>query len=228
MGRNCHDGACTIASEHVFGNPDRYLIARDGVDGVGTAEDARHLMSGLALQFGLVLALVEVSLYFGLVVGCGDHLHIFAFGSQHHEGDTEHGIGTSGKDGEFEWLAVCGQGLRVVVGHHFKLCLGTFRTTDPVALGLLQGIGPVDGLQTVEQTLGISRDTEAPLAHEFLLDGITAAFAHAIDNLVVGQHGAEHGAPVHHRFAQIGDTIVHQGLLLLHFALGLPGFGSEV
>ena len=228
MGRNSHDGTCAVTCEHVFCNPDRYLIARNWVDGVGTAEDARHLMSGLALQFGLVLALVEVSLHFGLVVGRGYHLHIFAFRSKHHEGNTEHGIGASGEDGELERLAVSGQCLWVVVGHHLELCLGTFRTTDPVALGLLQGVGPVDGLQAVEQTLGISRDAEAPLAHEFLFDGITATFAHAIDNLVVGQHGAEHGTPVHHRLAQIGDAIVHQGLLLLHLGLGLPVFGSEV
>ena len=36
VGRNGHDGARSVACQHVFGNPDRNLLARQRVDGIGT------------------------------------------------------------------------------------------------------------------------------------------------------------------------------------------------
>ena len=111
---------------------------------------------------------------------------------------------------------------------HLELHLCSLRTTNPVALSLLERVGPVDGLQSVEQTLGVCRHTQAPLAHLLLNHRIAATHADAIDNLVVGKHSAEFRTPVHHRLAKICYTVVHQHLLLLLLRERLPLVGGEV
>ena len=65
------------------------------------------------------------------------------------------------------------------------------------------------------------------MAHLFLNDGITSAFAHTVHYLVVGQYRTEFRTPVHHRFAQIGDAVIHERLLLFLFVHGFPFVGSE-
>ena len=107
----------------------------------------------------------------------------------------------------------------------FHLC--SFRASYPVALSLLKRLSPVHGVQSVEQTLCIGADAQAPLHHLLLNNGVAAAHAHAVHHLVIGKHGAQSGAPVHHRLAQIGYAVVHQHLLLFLFAHGAPLVGRE-
>ena len=94
-------------------------------------------------------------------------------------------------------------------------------------MGLFQRVCPVDGVQSVEQSLSIGRNTQTPLAHLLLHHRISAAYAHAVHHLVVGQYGAQACTPVHHCLTEIGDTIVHQRLLLLLLVHALPVAGRE-
>ena len=48
------------------------------------------------------------------------------------------------------------------------------------------------------------------MAHLFLHNGVATTHTNAVNHFVVGQHRAQFGTPVHHRFAQIGNAIVHQ------------------
>ena len=223
VGRHCHDGTCTIASKHIFGNPDRDVFACDRIHCISTREDTCHLMTSLTLTFSLALASIEISIDGSFLAGCSDHLHILAFRSEHHEGHSEHSVGTGCEDGEFE-AVLCG---RIIVRHNLELCLCTFASANPVALCLLDRIAPVDGVETIEQTLCIGRDAEAPLTHQFLLNWEAATFADAIHHLVVGKHSAEFRTPVDHCLTKIGDAVVHESLLLLHFAHCVPFVGSE-
>ena len=142
--------------------------------------------------------------------------HQLALGSQNEEGNTEHSVGTGGEDGEL-YVAVC----------HLYLHLGTFATSYPVLLCLLNTIAPLYGVQAIQKSLGISAHTQTPLTHLLLLNGISATLAHTVDNLVVGQHGTQLGAPVNHCLAKECDTVVHQRLALLLLAHCLPLAGTE-
>ena len=147
----------------------------------------------------------------------GGHLcHQFAFGGKYHEGNSEHGVCAGSENGEFQ-IAV----------FHFELNFSAFAAAYPVLLGFLQGIGPVDGVESVQQALCIGGYAETPLAHLFLDYGETAAFRYAVHHFVIGKYGSELGTPVHHCFTQISDTIVHQGFLLFFFAHGVPLLGGE-
>ena len=96
-----------------------------------------------------------------------------------------------------------------------------------VNLGISQ-VQAARALSVVEQSASICRYAQAPLAHLLLHHGVSATFRHAVYHLIVGQHGTQLGAPVHHRLAQVGDAVVHQYLLLLLLAHGLPLGSGEL
>ena len=100
VGRNGHDGTRSVASQYVFGNPDGDFLARERVDGVGTGEDARHLVVHLSLALGALFHVGEVFIHGLLLLGRSELLHEFAFGCQNHESDTENRVGAGGEDGE--------------------------------------------------------------------------------------------------------------------------------
>ena len=216
VSRYGHDGARAVACQHIVGDPHGDFAAREGVDGIRTREDARHAAVGNAFALGALLRGFEVGFHLGALAVGGELLDEFALGGQHHEGHTKDGVGTGGEDGKLQ-VAVL----------HAELHLRAFAAANPVALGLLDGFGPVNSLQSIEQALCVGRHAEAPLAHLLLHHGMATALAHAVHHLVVGQHRAQGGAPVHHRFAQIGNAVVHQHFLLLHLAHGLPFLSRE-
>ena len=163
--RYSHDGTCTVAGQYVVANPDGHCLACERIDGIRTREDTAYATVADAFAFGAFLGAIQIGFYVGFL-GFGSNLrNQFAFGSQHHERYTKHGISTGREDGEFQ-IAV----------FHLELYFGTFRATNPVALCFFQRVGPVDGFQSVEQTLGVGRHTQTPLAHLLLNNGITATF----------------------------------------------------
>ena len=157
-------------------------------------------------------------------------------GTEHHESDTEDSIGSCGKNLETRHR------LRVELRHiglrtrqHIGVALhveqephrGTFRAANPVALDLLQRVGPIHLLQPVDQTLGVGRDAEAPLTHQLALHGVAATHREAVHHLVVGQHSAQLGAPIHGDIGQVGQAVVHQHLLTTGLVPRAPLFGRE-
>ena len=216
VSRNGHDGTRAVTCQHIVTYIYRYILASDGIDGIAAGEHAAHLLLNHALALGLVLHLVEIGIDGGTLVR-GDHLvHIDALGSQYHESDTKDGVGPGGENQQA--LVAVGDG---------ECHLGTFTVADPIALGLLDGLGPLDGVQVTQQASGIGRHTQAPLAHHLLLDGETAAHRHALAHLVVGQHGTQFRTPIHHRIAQIGNAVVHEHVVFLCLGHGIPLVGSK-
>ena len=223
VGRHGHDGTCTISGQNVLSNPDGNLFVGERIDGVGTGEDTGHLVVHLALTLGALLHVGNIVFHFLFLFGRGELFYQFTLGCQNHKGHTEHGIGTGGKDGE-----ALGVGCWVLgVGCYFENHFRTFRASNPVALGFFQGVRPLNRLQTIEQTLGVSTYTQTPLAHLLLHHGESAANADTIHHFIIGQHGAQSGTPVHHRLAQISNTIVHQYLLLPLLVPGVPFISGE-
>ena len=213
---NRHDGTGSVAREHVFCYVDGTFVAGDGIDAVCAGEHTRYGVVNHTLAFGAALHIGQVFVHLFLLFGGGQFGHQLALGSQNKEGNAEHGVGTGGEDGE----------VHIAVGHLY-LHLGTLAASNPVLLCLLDAVAPLNGLQAVQQTLCVCAHTQTPLAHLLLLHGISAALAHTVNYLVVGQHGSQLGAPVHHCFAQEGYAVVHQGLALLLFVHCLPLLGAE-
>ena len=211
VGRYRHNSTRSVTCQYIFGNPDGNLFIGEGVDGIRAREDTCHFMVHLALTLRTLFHIVEIFIHSSFLVGCGQLCYQFTLGSQHHEGNAKHRIGTGGEDGK----------MQIAVGY-LEFYFGSFRTANPVALCLFQGICPFDSVQSIEQTLGISRNTQAPLAHLLLYNGETTTHTHTVNHFVVCQNGAQSSTPVHHRLTQIGDAVVHQYFLLALFIPVVP------
>ncbi len=111
---------------------------------------------------------------------------------------------------------------------HIELYFGTFGASNPVALSLFQRVGPVDCVETVEQTLGVCRYAQTPLAHLLLHYRVATAYADAIHYLIVGKYRAELRTPVDHGVGKIGYAVVHQHFLLFLLRVRCPVGSSEV
>ena len=161
-----------------------------------------------AFPLGAALDVLQVLIYCSTLVGCSNLIDEFALGSEDEEGNAEHRVGSCGEDGEGTCLvSIFGEGIG-------NLYLSSFAAAYPVALRFLDALAPVNGVEAVEETLAVGTDTQAPLPHLLLFDGIAATDADAFHHFIVGEHGAELWAPVHHRLAQEGDAIVHQQVAL--------------
>ena len=214
--RNRHDRACSITGQYIVADPDGHRFARERIDGIRTTEDTRYRTIGDTLTLCALAGPLQVSLDIRLLLCRSQLRYQFALRSQYHEGDTKHRIGTGREDGEFHIA---------VLDLETNFC--SLATANPVPLGLFQGVGPVDRLQAIQQALGISGNTQAPLAHHFLLDWITATNRDTVDHLIVGQYRSQLRTPVNHRIAQVSDAVVHQGLLFLLLAFRFPLIRGE-
>ena len=164
-----------------------------------------------------MLYLVKIGINSSTLISSNHFIHIDALRSQYHKRNTEDGIGTCGENQQA--LVAIGDG-----ESHF----GTLTVANPIALGLLDGLGPLDGVQITQETTGIGRYTQAPLAHHLLLHRITTADGNTLAHLIVGKHCTQLGTPVHHRVAKIGDAIVHEHIIFLNLGHGVPLIGSEL
>ena len=217
VGRHSHNGSSTVAGKHIFSNPDGDLLIGKRIDSVTSREHTSHLVVHLTIALCTLLHIVEILVYLGFLLRRREFCHEVALRSQHHKGDTKHRIGTSGENREM--LA----GISDI-----ELYFRSFASANPVALGLFQRVSPIDLLETIEQTLGISADTQTPLAHLLLHHRIASTNADSIYDFIVCQYSSQLRTPVHHRICQIGYTIVHQHLLLLLLREACPVGSREV
>ena len=73
----------------------------------------------------------------------------------------------------------------------------------------------------------VGGNTQTPLAHHLLLNGITTTLRYAIYDLIIRQNGTQSGTPVDHRLTSVSDAVVHQNLLFLLLAHCFPLVGCE-
>ena len=197
---DCHDRAGAVAHQHVVADEDGDLGAAQRVHREGAQEDARLLLALLALQIGLGgdrravrghglgggagaagPALVRPG---GPGVG-GQLIDQRMLGGEHHVGGAEQGVGAGGED--LDPLTGGGE------GH-----AGAAAASDPVALHGLDLLGPVQHIQVVDQAVRVGGDPHHPLPQLFAVHGEVAALAATVGgDLLVGEHGAQSGAPVH-------------------------------
>ena len=115
-------------------------------------------------------------------------------GCQHQVGGAEEGVGSGGedRDGHLESFEA-------------EAHLGPLAAADPVTLEELDRVGPIQAVEIGDQTLRVGGDAKHPLAHRTALHGKASHLALAVDDLLVGQHGSESGAPVHRHLRDKGE-----------------------
>ncbi len=119
-------------------------------------------------------------------------------GRQHHVGGAEQGVRSGGEDGD---------GLVA----QREVDARALAAADPVPLLQLDGLGPVQRVQVVDQPVGVGGDPHVPLAQPGLEDGEVAALGPAVGgDLLVGQYGAQPGAPVHRRVRGVRQPVLVQ------------------
>ncbi len=172
-------------------------------------EDAGLLLVLLAVQFGLQGRGTAVRGDVGGLLGGRDHVHQRVLRRQHHVGRAEQRVGAGRED------------LDLLVADR-EAHAGAVAAPDPVALHGLDLLRPVQPVQVVDQPVGVRGDPHHPLAQVPPEHGEVAALAAAVGgDLLVGQHRAQAGAPVHRRLGQVGQAVLVQHLALL--GAGQPG-----
>ena len=142
MGRHRHDGTGSVAGKHIVAHPYRVLLTSERVDGIAAGKHTGHFLVDHALTLRARLHLLKIGFNLFLLPSGSQLAHQLTLRSQHHEGHTEHRVGTGGEYREL-FIAVC----------HLEHNLGTLASSYPVALGFFQRVGPVYRVQSVEQTL---------------------------------------------------------------------------
>src|SRR5687767_7352767 len=89
---------------------------------------------------------------------------------------------------------------RVASTDNRKVHFGALALADPIAL-LLSRLGPIESLEVVGEPVGVLGDAELPLPKRPAFDREAADLALAVDDLFVGEHRAEPGAPIHWDFS---------------------------
>ncbi len=211
-----HDGAGAVAHQHVVGDEDRDALSRQGIRRPRAGED-----TGLVLALGLALDVTlarrrELVCRHGLLRGRArvgvrplpgvlgpigpvalrhQGVDERVLGRDDHEGRAEDRVGARREDVDAVLLARAGDD-----GEGDAGALGP---ADPVALHELDLLGPVDTVEVVGQAVGIRRDAHLPLAEVAPEDREVAALGAAlVGDLLVGEHGAEAGAPVDRRLGR--------------------------
>ena len=215
-----HDRAGAVAHEHVVGGEHRDRLAVRGVDGQVAGEDAGLLAGvGLPLDGGLRGGLATVGgdgldgarVAAGpggagaLGPGGGDLVQERVLGGHDHERRAEQRVGAGGEHLD---LPAGARGVVLRGADDVEPHVRAHRAADPVALHRLDLLRPVDELQVVRQPVGVGRDAHLPLAQAALEDGVVAALGAAVGrDLLVGQDGAQAGAPVDRRLVDVGQPL---------------------
>ena len=198
MGRNSHDGSCSIGDEYIVCNPDRKLLSVDRVDGIGSGEDTSLVLCKVCpFQIRLVLCGFQVFLHSLLLLWSGKLLHQRMLWCNYHICGSE------------ESVATCCVHFKVVVAL-FKLeeYCSTFASSDPVALHGLYRFRPVKVIKALEKLIAIGCDLQHPLSDVLLFHLGAASFAPAFLHLFVGQSCLAGRTPVDWCVCFVGQTFL--------------------
>mmetsp|Transcript_36599 Transcript_36599/g.65494 ORF Transcript_36599/g.65494 Transcript_36599/m.65494 type:complete len:272 (+) Transcript_36599:2151-2966(+) len=81
---------------------------------------------------------------------------------------------------------------------------------DPIALHFLYGIIPLQLIQVLQQSVRIGGDLQHPLLHGDPDHRVIPALALPVDDLLIGEHGAECLAPVHGHLRLVRQPALQQ------------------
>ncbi len=206
MRRHGHDRAGAVAHEHVVARPHRDEFAGGGVDRPHAGVHAGLAVGvGHPVHVGAVAGLGDVrGQRGGIAAGrrIGQHRgDQRVFGRHDHVRRAADGVGPRGEDLQRQ---ARDPGRRIgEVEPQFR----SLAAADPLALHGERGLGPVQSVEVLQQPLGVGGDAEHPLTQRLAEHREAAAFAAAVDDLLVGQGGPELRAPVDGLLAEVGQTV---------------------
>ena len=237
VGRHGHDRPRAVTDEHVVGDPYRNRLAVDRVDGVGAGENARLFLGQIGpVEVALAGRLLAIRPDRLGLLGHGQPLDIRMLRGDHHVGGAEKRVGPGGVNPQHLFVrlprpaavAAIGQPAFVFLLRRLaifvqqradeEIDLRPGAPPDPIPLQELDAFGPVERVEFLFQPVGIGGDPQHPLLQRNADDRMPAAFAHPAGDLLVGQHGAQRGAPVHRGLELIGQPML--------VAVSLDGLGA--
>src|SRR6266849_10607344 len=200
MAGHTHDGTRAVAHQYIISDPNRNLLAVEGIGDIAACKDAcLLLLRAHTLDLGHMPCLVHVGLDFGFVFRRRDLLDPGMLGRQHEERDSEDSIRARGEDGDLFPLSID-------LGEETNLC--PFAATDPVALHGHCLIRPLD-LGEVQQFFCIVGDSHQPLVDLFADYHAAATFTGTIrQHLLVCQRRITTWTPVSRGLGAIGQPML--------------------
>ena len=139
-----HDGSRPVSCQHVFRNPYRKLFPAERVYRIRTGEHPAGFVDiGLAFAFGAVLGVFHIVFHCFFLFCRGQGRNHFVFRAKDHEADSEKGV----RPGR-EYLQSFVQPFLCSV-FNLEADFGPGALANPVALHLLERVGPVQFVQTV-------------------------------------------------------------------------------
>ena len=138
------------------------------------------------------------------------------FRRHNHIGSAEEGVRTGGEDTDtviFRRIrerlhaSLTGPVVERFGVAEVEIDFSAFAPADPVALHVLDGFGPVDQFEVVDQVFAISGNSQHPLLQGQSNHWMVTDFGLAFLDFFVGQNGAEGRAPVDRHFSTIGEPM---------------------
>ena len=202
MSGHGHDGSGAISHQHIIRDPDGNLLSVHRVRSGQTLNLHAGLVLGQfrALEIGLLGSLLPVGAKFLIVA---DLLFIFInqgmFRRHHHIGGTKQRVRPGGIDTQLVFLARDG-----------KIHLRALALADPVLLRHLHPLHIVHIIQILDQPVRILGNLQHPLALDLAYHRASAALAHTVYHLFVGQAHLAGGTPVNGHLRLIGQPRLEQ------------------
>ncbi len=196
-----HDRAGPVLHEHVVGHVHGQALAVDRVDDVAAQEHPGLLALGVAAVLAaLGQHVVDVLVDRLLLLGALDEPEdVGVLGCHDEERRAEERVRSRGEDRVVDAQLLVAEGDLRALG-----------APDPVALHRLDVRGPLDGVEVVEQAVGVVGDAEEPLLELADLDEVAAALAAPVDDLLVGQDRLVVGAPLDGGLGAIGQAALEE------------------
>ena len=173
-----HNSAGSIACQYIFGQPNwNFSVGINGMNGIGSCENATDFLLRHSFPFAPAFYPGNIFLHGLCLLGACQLSGKFVFRRQDHKIHAKERIRSSGVHPN---LMSCVRDSKV------NLCTTGF--SNPVGLHLLHGITKCYFVQAFQQAIGISSNTQVPLAQFFLDHRMASTFTYAIDHFVVSQH----------------------------------------
>ena len=191
VGGDGHDRARAVVHEDVVGDPDRELLAVDGVDRVEAGEDAGLLGRRRAILDRPRAGVARVLLRLVARVRVDERM----LRREDEERRAEQRVGARREDGDVV--------ARLLDAEEDFGALGA---ADPVALDRLRLLRPL-GARVLEELVGVRGRAHEPLRHVPQLDLGAAALAVAVDDVLVRDDGLVVRAPVDRAFLAVAEVM---------------------
>ena len=213
VGGHRHDGASAVIQKHVVGGPNWNAGAGGWICGKNPKKyTSFNFAVGLAINVGASARGrdVVVDFFVGHRIGAlHGALDQWMFWSDHHVCGAEQCVWSRGENTERFKRARAGT--PTVITLHGEINFSAFAAPNPFRLLRARALWPIDQLQIIQQAMRVLGYAEHPLLEWLAHDRKTTALALAINDFLIGKHGAKFGAPVHKLLAQIRQAHIVDG-----------------